>query len=106
MAGRFRRRCRWLAARIRIAAGVTGFHLKPEYRSDTRTPWLGLLLWALACTGLFVSLLIDTDQLKREPRLAARETFRAEHSPMPGAFNLPRQVRQFPRLSTQYPRRR
>jgi hypothetical protein len=36
-------------------------------------PWLGLLLWALACVGLCVSLLMDAGELDREPRLAARD---------------------------------
>lgn len=75
-AGWLRRRCRWTAARLRTATGVTRF--ASEHRADQRTPWLGLLLWALACAGLFVSLVMQADELDREPRLAARELAQAQ----------------------------
>jgi hypothetical protein len=77
-AGWLRRRCRWTAARLRTATGVTRFALESEHRADQRTPWLGLLLWALACAGLFVSLVMQADELDREPRLAARELAQAQ----------------------------
>jgi hypothetical protein len=67
--GWLRRKCRLAAARIRTSSGVTEVALEREARS---TPWLGLLLWALACVGLFVSLLMDAGDLDREQRLAAR----------------------------------
>jgi hypothetical protein len=84
----FRRRCRWAAARLRTATGVTGFD--PGRDADQRTPWLGLLLWALASAGLFVSLLMQADELDHEPRLAAHEAIAPEQPR--SAFSLPAQV--------------
>jgi hypothetical protein len=43
---------------------------------------LGLLLWALACAGLFVSLLMQADG----PRLAAQEVAQAQRPMAPYAF--------------------
>jgi hypothetical protein len=77
-AGWLRGRCRWAAARLRTATGVTRFALESEHRAKQRTPWLGLLLWALACAGLFVSLLMQADELDRKPRLAAQELSQAQ----------------------------
>jgi hypothetical protein len=70
--GWLRRKCRLAAARIRTSSGVTKIALERESRAGQSTPWLGLLLWALACVGLFVSLLMDAGELDREQRLAAR----------------------------------
>jgi hypothetical protein len=70
--GWLRRKCRLAAARIRTSSGVTEVALEQGYRAHQSTPWLGLLLWALACVGLFVSLLMDAGELDREQRLAAR----------------------------------
>jgi hypothetical protein len=53
-----RRKWRLTAARIRTSSGVTQLDLGPGSRMAHRMPWLGLLLWALACAGLFVSLLV------------------------------------------------
>jgi hypothetical protein len=53
---------------------------------DQRPPWLGLLLWALACVGLFVSLLMNADEVGRTPRLASREVVQAERPIVPHAF--------------------
>jgi hypothetical protein len=47
---------------------------------------LGLLLWALACAGLFVSLVMQADEFDREPRLAAREVAQAQRPIAPYAF--------------------
>jgi hypothetical protein len=54
-----------MAARIRISSGVTKSALELGYRADHPTPWLGLLIWALACAGLFVSLLLESGELDR-----------------------------------------
>jgi hypothetical protein len=70
--GWLRRKCRLAAARIRTSSGVTEVALEREFRAGQSTPWLGLLLWALACAGLFVSLLMDAGGPDREQRLAAR----------------------------------
>jgi hypothetical protein len=78
--GRFLSRCRWAAARIRSATGVRGPDLGRELISEQRTPWLGLLLWAIACAGLLLSLLTKNDGLDHEPRLAAREIVMIQHS--------------------------
>lgn len=84
--GWLRRRCRWAAARLRTATGVTRFALASEHRAERRPPWLGLLLWALACVGLFVSLLMQADDLDRRPRLAAWEVTQAQGPIVPSAF--------------------
>jgi hypothetical protein len=47
---------------------------------------LGLLLWALACVGLFLTLLMQADDLDRRPRLAAREVTQADRPTVPSAF--------------------
>jgi hypothetical protein len=84
---------RWLrcrgrraATRLRAATGVTRSALEREHRADQRPPWLGLLLWALACVGLFVSLLMNADEVGRTPRLASREVVQAERPIVPHAF--------------------
>jgi hypothetical protein len=77
--GWFRPRCRWAAARIRTATGVKGPDLGRERIADQRTPWVGLLLWAIACAGLLVSLLTQHDELRRDRQVAANETIRVEH---------------------------
>jgi hypothetical protein len=82
-AGWLRRRCRLAAARLRTATGVTKSALEREHRAEQRTPWLGLLLWALACVGLFVSLLMQADDLDR--RVAAREVTQAQRPSVPYA---------------------
>jgi hypothetical protein len=86
LAGWLRRRCRWAAARLRTATGVTRFALERERRAEQRPPWLGLLLWALACVGLFVSLLMQAGDLDRRPRLAAREVTQAQRPIVPSAL--------------------
>jgi hypothetical protein len=73
--GGFDRGCRWAAARLRAIAGVAGFDREGERRSDQHTPWLGLLVWALAGVGLVVSLFLRTDDL--DPRLAAPDALAA-----------------------------
>jgi hypothetical protein len=78
--GWFRPRCRWAAARIRTATGVKGPDLGRERLADQRTPWVGLLLWAIACAGLLVSLLMQNDGLRRDSRVAASETIKVRHS--------------------------
>lgn len=83
-AGWLRRRCRWAAARLRTATGVTRFALEREHRAEQRTPWLGLLLWALACVGLFVSLLMQAEDL----RAAAREVTQMQRPSVPYASAL------------------
>jgi hypothetical protein len=70
-AGWLRHKCRVAAARIRTSSGVTEVALERESPAVHSMPWLGLLLWALACAGLFVSLLMDAGEFGREPRLAA-----------------------------------
>ena len=85
--GWLRRTCRLAAERLRTSTGVTGSALEPERRAAQPTPWLGLLLWALACTGLFVSLLIE-GELAREPRLAARDAASAQSPIGHRAFDL------------------
>jgi hypothetical protein len=77
--GWFRPRCRWAAARIRTATGVKGPDLGRERIADQRTPWVGLLLWAIACAGLLVSLLTQHDELRRDPQVAGNETIRVQH---------------------------
>jgi hypothetical protein len=89
-AGWFGPRCRWAAKRLRTITGLTGFDLEREYLSDRRLPWVGLLLWALAGAGLFVSLLMQPNELVREPRLAAREAIEAQ--PSTGASSMLGQV--------------
>jgi hypothetical protein len=71
--GRLRRGGRWAAARLRATAGVAGFDLEGDHRPDQHTPWLGLLVWALAGVGLVVSLLLRADDLDSASALAARD---------------------------------
>jgi hypothetical protein len=85
--GWLRRKCRLAAARIRTSSGVTKDALERESRAYQSTPWLGLLLWALACLGLCVSLLMDAGELDREKRLAARGRA-AEHLIARPAFHV------------------
>jgi hypothetical protein len=40
-------------------------------------PWLGLLLWALACAALVVSLIMRPGDLERDRRVAAHSEPRA-----------------------------
>jgi hypothetical protein len=76
----FDRGCRSAAARLRAIAGVAGFDREGDRRSDQYTPWLGLLVWALAGVGLVVSLFLRTDDLDPAPRLAARDALAAGHA--------------------------
>jgi hypothetical protein len=66
-----------LAERIRASTGVTA---GPKQRAAAGMPWLGLLLWALACAGLFVSLMTRTDDLDRDRRVAAHSEAKASIS--------------------------
>ena len=77
--GWFRPRCRWAAARIRTATGVKGPDLGRERLADQRTPWVGLVLWAIACAGLLVSLLTQHDELRRDRQVAENETIQVQH---------------------------
>lgn len=77
--GWFRPRCRWAAARIRTATGVKGPDLGRERLTDQRAPWVGLLLWAIACAGLLVSLLTQHDELRRDRQVAESETIQVQH---------------------------
>jgi hypothetical protein len=86
--GGFRPRCRWAAARIRTATGVKGPDLERDKLADQRTPWFGLLLWAIACAGLLVSLLMQHDELRRDPRTAANETIGVRHADAPRSLIL------------------
>jgi hypothetical protein len=89
------------AAWIRTSTGVTGPALV-ERRADQPTPWLGLLIWALACAGLFVSLLMQSPDLNREPRLAARDAVRVQMPIVPSAFDLPHSLDNAGRLATEF----
>jgi hypothetical protein len=70
----FRQRCARAAAQIRSSAGVTTYDAGHGGRVERRLPWLRLLLWGLACAGLFVSLVMRAEDLDRDHRLAARDT--------------------------------
>jgi hypothetical protein len=76
----WRRGWRRASTRLRVASGVTSAGAKRERPSDQRTPWLGLLLWAFACAGLFVSLVIERGEWDREPRLAAHNALETQLS--------------------------
>ena len=77
------RRASW---RLRVATGVTTSALDRERAAELRTPWLGLLLWAVACAGLFTSLLAERFEPAGEPRLAASATPEVM-MPMPFRWN-------------------
>ena len=64
--------CAKVAERIRASMGVTAGEAGPRQRAATAMPWVGLLLWALACAALFVSLIMRTDDLDRDRRVAVR----------------------------------
>ena len=68
-----RARCRWAAARIRIATGVRAPDLGRERLMEERTPWVGLLLWGISCAGLLVSLLVQNDDIRRDSPVAVPE---------------------------------
>jgi hypothetical protein len=55
---------------------------------EPRTPWLGLLLWAFACAGLLVSLIVERSAGIEQPRLAARAVSAVELSPSPPLLHL------------------
>jgi len=90
------------AARIRTSTGVTRPALVQERRADQPTPWLGLLLWALACVGLFVSLLMQSEDLNREPRLAAGDAARARIPIASRAFDFRGGLDNAGRLATEF----
>ena len=100
--GWLRRKCRWAAALIRTSTGVAGFALEQERRAAQPTPWLGLLLWALACAGLFVSLLIESEELAREPRLAAHTAVNAQSPIGHRAFDLTGEIDHGGRVATEF----
>jgi hypothetical protein len=72
--------CAKVAERIRASTGVTAGEAGPKQRAATAMPWLGLLLWALACAGLFVSLMMRPDNVDRDRRVAARSEAKASIS--------------------------
>jgi hypothetical protein len=73
----------------------------PERRPDQPLPWLGLLIWALACFGLFVSLLMQSTDLNREPRFAARDAVSVQIPIGPRVFDLPRELDHAGPLATE-----
>ena len=75
--------CAKVAERIRASMGVTAGEAGPRQRAATAMPWLGLLLWALACAGLFVSLIMRTDDPDRDRRVAVRVRARRQSRPPP-----------------------
>lgn len=103
--GSFRHRCRWAAARIRIATGVKASDFERESGPQQRTPWLGLLLWALACAGLCVSLLMQPDDLDREPRVAAGKPVEVQPVTTVPAPGVTRQLNNRRLLAIEYYRR-
>jgi hypothetical protein len=72
--------CAKMAERIRASTGITAGEAGPKQRAATAMPWLGLLLWALACAGLFVSLIMRTDDRDRDRRVAVRSAAKASIS--------------------------
>lgn len=82
-----RRRWRRAATRLRIATGVTNCAPARRPPSEARTPWLGLLLWGIACAGLFASLIMARVEPDHEPRLAAGIAPAARPSTTPAPFD-------------------
>jgi hypothetical protein len=68
----FRRKRRLMAARVRTSTGSRNRRSSGVTAGITPTQWLGLLIWAMACAGLLVSLLMESEELDRKPRLATR----------------------------------
>jgi hypothetical protein len=61
-----------MAARVRTSTGSRNRRSSGVTAGITPTQWLGLLIWAMACAGLLVSLLMESEELDRKPRLATR----------------------------------
>jgi hypothetical protein len=78
-----RQSCERIAERIRISVRVTGCNASREQPAATGMLWLGLLLCAFACTGLFVSLLLRSRtqtggaRARRSPALDDQRTLQS-----------------------------
>lgn len=60
-----------VAAQVRASTGVTAEVLDRGASVPGSVPWLGLVLWALACGGLFVSLVLRPPELWADASRAA-----------------------------------
>jgi hypothetical protein len=74
----FGQTCESAAERIRISARLTGRDIRGEQPAIRSMLWLPLLLWALGCAGLFVSVLLQTNDLDLDPGMAAGEVVNSE----------------------------
>jgi hypothetical protein len=76
----FRKRCERIAERIRISVGATDRNASRGRLATTGSLWPRLVLWVIACSGLFLSLLLQPNEFDRESRLATRELVEAQRS--------------------------
>jgi hypothetical protein len=79
-AGFWRQSRATIAACMRTFVGVMGGAATPRQGATKGVPWLGLLLWAFACVGLFVSLIMRADDIDHDRRVAARSAATKEIS--------------------------
>ena len=104
-AGFFRGACERAAEYLRTSSGVDRCDARQERCVGTDRSWPRLLLWALSCAGLCVSLIMRADDLDQHaPRLAAREMAPERSSDSPDhVFGLTQHGAEFGDLSAQGP---